>query len=60
MAKVIDFAYRLSMIAEEDPYPTYRWMRDHDPVHYSAPEDVWVLTRHDATGKRENRQADVQ
>ncbi len=41
----MDFAYRLSMIAEDDPYPAYRWMRDHDPVHYSAPEDVWVLTR---------------
>lgn len=41
----MDFAYRLSMIAEDDPYPLYRWMRDNEPAHYSAPEDVWVLTR---------------
>jgi cytochrome P450 len=41
------FAYRLSMIAEDDPYPAYRWMRDNDPAHYSAAEDVWVLTRYE-------------
>ena len=38
--------YRLSITASSDPYPTYRRMRDEDPVHYSEPEDVWVLTRY--------------
>ena len=38
--------YTLSITASNDPYPTYRRMRDEDPVHYSAPEDVWVLTRY--------------
>lgn len=41
------FSYRLLMIADDDPYPTYRWMRDNDPAHYSEAEDVWVLTRYD-------------
>lgn len=39
------FEYKLSIIAEEDPYPRYKWLRDHDPAHYSSSEDVWVLTR---------------
>ena len=38
--------YRLSVVAEDDPYPYYRQLRDHDPVHYSGREDVWVITRH--------------
>ena len=42
-----DFNYPLSIIAEDDPYPTYKWMRDNDPAHYSAAEGVWVLTRYD-------------
>ena len=29
----------------EDPYPYYRELRDQDPVHYSAVEDLWVVTR---------------
>ncbi len=40
------FNYPLSIIAEPDPYPRYKWMRDEDPAHYSADEDVWVLTRY--------------
>lgn len=39
------FQYNLSIIAEKDPYPTYKWMRDHDPVHHSEDIDIWVLTR---------------
>lgn len=39
------FNYTLKLIADEDPYPTYKWMRDHDPAHYSEIEDIWVLTR---------------
>lgn len=41
------FNYELSIIASDDPYPTYKWMRDNDPAHYSETEDVWVLTRFD-------------
>ena len=41
-----DFNYPLLIVASEDPYPTYKWMRDEDPAHYSATEDVWVLTRY--------------
>src|SRR5215468_5785514 len=41
------FEYRLSIIAEFDPYPQYRWLRDNDPAHYSSAEDVWVLTRYE-------------
>jgi cytochrome P450 len=43
----MSFQYELLIIASDDPYPTYRWMRDNDPAHYSALEDVWVLTRYD-------------
>lgn len=42
-----DFHYPLSIVAEDDPYPLYKWMRDNDPAHYSGAEDVWVLTRYD-------------
>lgn len=38
--------YRLNIIADADPYPAYKWLRDHDPVHYSESEDLWVLTRY--------------
>ncbi len=41
------FQYELMTIASKDPYPTYQWMRDHDPAHYSEIEDVWVLTRYE-------------
>jgi cytochrome P450 len=37
--------YRLSTPQLEDPYPYYRQLRDEDPAHYSAAEDLWVLTR---------------
>ncbi len=41
------FNYELLLIAADDPYSTYRWMRDEDPAHYSETEDIWVLTRYD-------------
>jgi cytochrome P450 len=41
------FNYTLDLIAAEDPYPTYRWMRDNDPAHHSEVADIWVLTRYD-------------
>lgn len=46
MSERVDFSYPLLIIAEDDPYPTYQWMRDEDPVHYSETEDVWVLSRY--------------
>jgi cytochrome P450 len=50
-----DFNYPLLIIAEDDPYPTYKWMRDEDPAHYSRTEDVWVLTRYeDVSGAFKN------
>jgi hypothetical protein len=41
----MEFQYPLSIIADDDPYPRYRWMRDNDPAHYSSVADIWVLTR---------------
>lgn len=32
---------------DEDPYPTYQWLRDHDPVHRNDELDFWALTRFD-------------
>jgi cytochrome P450 len=46
MAEMDDFNYKLLIIAEDNPYPTYKQMRSEDPVHYSETEDVWVLTRY--------------
>ena len=42
----MSFNYELMIIASDDPYPTYKWMRDNDPVHYSEVEDIWVLSRY--------------
>jgi hypothetical protein len=33
----------------QDPYPTYRLLREHEPVHWSDAWGVWVLTRYDHT-----------
>ncbi len=41
------FQYELQIVATDDPYPAYKWMRDNDPAHYSSIEDVWVLTRYE-------------
>jgi len=30
----------------DDPYPKYRELRDHAPVHYSPESDMWVVSRH--------------
>lgn len=37
--------FRPAMLA--DPYPVYQQLRAHDPVHWHAPFDAWVLTRYD-------------
>jgi cytochrome P450 len=29
-----------------DPYPLARWLREHDPVHWSDELHAWVVTRH--------------
>lgn len=39
--------YTLDVTRQPDPYPYYAELREQDPVHYSAVEDVWVLTRYD-------------
>jgi cytochrome P450 len=30
-----------------DPFPLYRWLRDHEPVHWSEALHGWVVTRYD-------------
>jgi cytochrome P450 family 142 subfamily A polypeptide 1 len=30
-----------------DPYPTYAWMRDHDPVHWDPTNQLWCISRYD-------------
>jgi len=42
----MSFNYELMIIASDDPYPTYKWMRDNDPAHFSEKENIWVLTRY--------------
>ncbi len=32
---------------QEDPYPTYAWLRDNDPVHHNEAEGYWVLSKYD-------------
>ena len=29
----------------QDPFPLYAWLRDHDPLHWSASLNAWVVTR---------------
>jgi cytochrome P450 family 142 subfamily A polypeptide 1 len=31
----------------DDPWDAYRWLRDHDPVHWDAKNGLWVLSRHE-------------
>jgi len=51
-------AYRLVSIANveydpfsaemhRDPYPTYRWLRDHAPVYHNPERDLWAISRYD-------------
>jgi cytochrome P450 len=32
---------------QEDPYPTYAWLREHAPLHHEPEHDFWVLSRHE-------------
>ena len=31
----------------QDPFPLYAWLRDHDPAHWSASLDAWMVTRYE-------------
>jgi len=31
---------------QEDPYPAYAWLREHEPVHHNAVDGFWVLAKH--------------
>jgi beta-dihydromenaquinone-9 omega-hydroxylase len=31
----------------DDPYPAFRWLRDHAPCCYVESEDIWALSRYD-------------
>src|SRR5213076_319654 len=39
--------YTLDVPRRPDPYPYYAALRREEPAHYSAVEDIWVLTRFD-------------
>ncbi len=30
-----------------DPYPIYRWLREHAPVYYCPQRDLWAISRHE-------------
>ena len=32
---------------QEDPYPTYAWLREHSPLHHNPEQDFWALSRHE-------------
>ena len=31
---------------QEDPYPVYAWLREHEPLHHNPALDLWALSRH--------------
>jgi cytochrome P450 len=35
-----------SLANVHDPFPVYRWLREHDPVHWSNSFHAWVVTRY--------------
>lgn len=48
MTEAATVTYRpFSRRVQADPYPYYRELRDHAPVHYLPEEDLWVLSRYD-------------
>src|SRR4051812_27721301 len=30
----------------EDPYPTYAWLRAHEPVHHNRDRDIWAVAKY--------------
>ncbi len=41
-----------------DPFPLYRWLREHDPVHWSEGLNGWVVSRYADAVEIFNRPAD--
>jgi cytochrome P450 len=41
----VDDLFATSVIA--DPYPLLAHLREHDPVHWNEPYQLWVLTKYD-------------
>ena len=39
----------------DDPYATYRWMRDHEPVYWDATNALWGISRYDDVVEIERR-----
>ena len=31
----------------DDPWDTYRWLREHSPIHHDTTNDLWVVSRHE-------------
>jgi len=36
---------------QEDPYPVYAWLREHEPLHHNPELDLWALSRHGDIGE---------
>jgi cytochrome P450 len=32
---------------QDDPYPVYAWLREHEPLHHNPELDLWALSRHE-------------
>src|SRR3954467_5663862 len=39
----------------DDPYTTYAWMRDNDPVHWDSVNELWGISRYDDIAQIERR-----
>jgi pimeloyl-[acyl-carrier protein] synthase len=39
-------AHPFSPSGRADPYLAYRWLQEHDPVHYDVTSRMWLLTSH--------------
>ena len=31
----------------DDPYATYKWLRDNDPCYWDEKNQLWVISRHE-------------
>jgi cytochrome P450 len=34
-------------VTQDDPYPTYKWLRDEAPVYHNEQLDIWAISRFD-------------
>ncbi len=32
---------------QDDPYPVYEWLREHEPLHHNPELDLWALSRYE-------------